>query len=473
MPRTAHLIGICGTGMGSLAGLLKDAGLAVRGSDADVYPPISTMLEAMGIPILKGYRAENLDPAPDVIVVGNIVGRANPEVQALLARGLPHVSMPEALGEFVLEGRHSIVVAGTHGKTTTSALMSHVLLASGRDPSFLVGGVLIGSERSYRFGSGPHVVVEGDEYETAFFDKGPKFLHYRPRTAIVTSVEYDHAEMFASIEAVEEAFRKFIAIVPADGTLVACADDPRVVRLAEAARAPVVTYGLDAGSLRGREISAGPSGMTFEASSSGRPPMRFSTPMTGRHNLANALAVIAASRSLGLADAEIAAGLVTFRGVHRRQEIVGEAAGVTVLDDFAHHPTAVRETIRGVRSRFPGRDVWAIFEPRTNTTRRSVFQAEYATAFDAAHRTVIAAVDHPERAPEGERFDAEKLVADLRGRGLDALYIPTVDAIVAHVAEETRPGDVVLVMSNGAFGGVHRKVLDRLGGHAADSARSR
>jgi len=468
MARTAHLIGICGTGMGSLAGLLKEAGFAVRGSDQDVYPPISTMLEAMGIAILKGYRAENLDPVPDVIVVGNIVGRANPEVQALLARGLPHLSMPQALGEFVLAGRHPVVVAGTHGKTTTSALMSHVLLEARRDPSFLVGGVLIGSERSYRFGAGPHVVVEGDEYETAFFDKGPKFLHYRPRTAIVTSVEYDHAEMFASIEAVEEAFRQFIAIVPADGTLVACADDPRVVRLVAAARARVITYGLEGGALRGREISAGPAGMTFETAFGGGPPLRFSTPMTGRHNLANALAVIAAARSLGLSDAEIASGLASFRGVHRRQEIVGEAAGVTVLDDFAHHPTAVRETIRGVRSRFPGRRLWAIFEPRTNTTRRSVFQEEYAAAFDAAYCTVIAAVDHPERAPEGERFDAERLVKDLRGRGLDALYIPTVDAIVAHVAEETRPGDVVLVMSNGAFGGVHGRILGRL--RAAESA---
>jgi UDP-N-acetylmuramate: L-alanyl-gamma-D-glutamyl-meso-diaminopimelate ligase len=379
----------------------------------------------------------------------------------LLERGLPYLSMPQALGEFVLSGRHPVVVAGTHGKTTTSALMSHVLLASGCDPSYLVGGVLIGSERSYRLGSGAHVVVEGDEYETAFFDKGPKLLHYRPRTAILTSVEYDHAEMFPSIEAVEEAFRRFVAIVPPDGTLVACADDPRASRLASAARSRVITYGLSSGDLRGREIASGFSGTTFEAVSANSTE-RFSVPMTGRHNLNNTLAVLAAARSLGLTDAAIAEALTSFRGVHRRQEIVGETAGVTVLDDFAHHPTAVRETIAGIRSRFPGRRLWAIFEPRTNTTRRSVFQEEYAAAFDKAHFTVIAAVDHPERAPEGQRFDAEKLVADLRSRGLDARYVPTVDGIVAQVGAEARRGDVVLVMSNGSFGGVHRKILEAL-----------
>jgi len=465
--RTAHLIGICGTGMGSLAGLLKEAGFEVRGSDADVYPPISTMLASLGIPVLKGYGPGNLDPVADVLVVGNIVGRSNPEVQALLERGLPHFSMPQALGEFVLAGRHPVVVAGTHGKTTTSALMSHVLLESGRDPSFLVGGVLIGHERSYRLGSGPHVVVEGDEYETSFFDKGPKFLHYRPRTALLTSVEYDHAEMYASIEAVEEAFRRFVAIVPRDGTLVVCADDPRADRLASASGSRVIRYGLDRGDLRGRILASGPSGMTFETASpapGAAAPARFSVPMTGAHNLRNTLAVVAASRSLGLADSEIAPALSSFRGVHRRQEIVGVAAGVTVIDDFAHHPTAVRETIAGTRSRFPGSRLWAVFEPRTNTTRRSVFQAEYAEAFDGADVTLIAAVDHPERAPEETRFDPGRLVSDLQARGLTAGYVPSVGEIVERVGKNAGRGDVVLVMSNGSFGGVHRKILDLLSG---------
>jgi UDP-N-acetylmuramate: L-alanyl-gamma-D-glutamyl-meso-diaminopimelate ligase len=462
--RTVHLIGICGTGMGSLAGLLRDAGFDVRGSDQDVYPPISTMLQGLGIPVLKGYRPENLDPPPDVVVVGNVVGRSNPEVVALLERGLPYLSMPQALGEFVLSGRHPVVVAGTHGKTTTSALIAHVLASAGRDPSFLVGGVLIGAERSFRLGKGPHVVVEGDEYETSFFDKGPKLLHYRPRTAILTSVEYDHAEMYPSIEAVEEAFRRFVALIPPDGLLVACGDDPRAARLAAACRGRTTLYGIRSGDARARVLEAGPSGTAFEiASGPGTFAPRFSTPLTGTHNVLNAAAVATAARSLGLSDVEIARGLSTFPGVHRRQEVVGERAGVVVLDDFAHHPTAVRETIGGVRSRFPGRRLWAVFEPRTNTTRRSVFQEAYARAFDGADLAIIAAVDHPERAPEGMRFDPERLAADLRSRGVDARHVPDVPGIVARVAAEARRGDVVLVMSNGAFGGVHREILDALG----------
>ena len=463
--RSVHLIGVCGTGMGSLAGLLREQGHAVRGSDQDVYPPISTMLESMGIPILKGYRPENLDPAPDLVVVGNVVGKRNPEVVALLERGLPFRSMPEALGDLFLAARHPVVVAGTHGKTTTAALMAHVLTAAGRDPSYLVGGVLVGSERSFRLGTGPHFVVEGDEYETSFFDKGPKFLHYRPRTAILTSVEYDHAEMFPSIDAVEEAFLRFVAIVPPEGTLVACCDDPRASRIAREARSRLVLYGIRSGDLRGRIVETGPQGMTFEAEgppTDGRAPRRFATPMTGSHNLLNGLGVIAAARTLGLRDEEIAIGLATFRGVHRRQEVVGEAGGVAVLDDFAHHPTAVRETIAATRARFPGRRLWAVFEPRTNTTRRSVFQQEYALAFDGADRSVVASVDHPEKAPEGNRFDVERLVSDLRARGLDARHIPQVESIVACLATEAAAGDVVLVMSNGAFGGIHRRLLEAL-----------
>lgn len=450
--------------MGSLAGLLKDSGFAVRGSDENVYPPISTMLESLGIPILKGYKPENLDPPPDVVVVGNIVSKSNPEVVALLERGLPYLSMPQALAEFVLAGRHPIVVAGTHGKTTTSAMMSHVLMSAGRDPSYLVGGVLIGAERSYRLGSGPHVVVEGDEYETSFFDKGPKLLHYRPRTAILTSVEYDHAEMYPTIESVEDAFRRFIEIVPIDGHLIACADDPRAARLAQAARSKVTFYGLTGGSasVHATIIDAGSVGTMFEVFSGGEPAL-FSSTMSGEHNVRNALSVITAARSLGLSDEEISTALASFRGIHRRQEVVGEAGGVTVIDDFAHHPTAVKETIRAIRSRYPGGRLWAIFEPRTNTTRRSVFQKEYALAFDGADVCVIAAVDHPERAPEGQRLSVEKLASDLRARGLDALYIPDVNAIVYMIASNARRGDVVLVMSNGSFGGIHRKILGSFG----------
>jgi len=460
--RTCHLIGICGTGMGSLAGLLIEKGFTVRGSDADPRPPVSTMLESLGIEILRGYDARNLEPLPDTVVVGNVVGRSNPEVAALLERKIPYLSMPQALGELVLEGRHPIVVAGTHGKTTTSALMSHVLASTGRDPSFFVGGVIRGIERSFRLGSGPHVVVEGDEYETSFFDKGSKFLHYRPRTAILTSVDYDHAEMFPSIDAVEETFRKFIALIPADGALIVCADDARAFALAsEGSAAPMVTYGLSEGELRGRIESVGGKETRFEAASAGG-RARFTIPMSGEHNVLNALGVLAAGRLLGLSDGEIGAGLASFPGVHRRQEVVGVSGGVKVLDDFAHHPAAVRATIRGIRSRYPDGKLWAIFEPRTNTTRRSVFQADYAAAFDGADEIVIAPVHDPEKAPEGQRLDVGRLVSDLAARGLRARRASGVEEIVAEVAREARRGDVLLVMSNGAFGGIHRKLLDAL-----------
>ena len=449
--------------MGSLAGLLRAKGFSVRGSDADPRPPVSTMLEALGIRVLRGYDPRNLDPLPDTVVVGNVVGRANTEVAALLERGIPYLSMPQALGEFILAGRHPVVVAGTHGKTTTSALMSHVLASAGLDPTYFVGGVIRGIERSFRLGAGPHAVVEGDEYETAFFDKGSKFLHYRPRTAILTSVEYDHAEMFPSIEAVEEAFRCFVELIPKDGTLVVCADDPRASALAAShSHAPRVTYGFLSGDLRGRVIDSGAEGTLFEAGGAAG-TARFAIPLSGDHNVLNALGVVAAARRLGLADGEIAPGLASFPGVHRRQEVVGIACGVTVLDDFAHHPTAVRATIRGLRSRYPSGRLWAIFEPRTNTSRRSVFQKDYAEAFDGADEVVIAPVHEPEKAPPGERLDVGRLVEELRARGLRARHLAGSEAIAATAAREARSGDVLLVMSNGTFEGVHQKLLEALG----------
>lgn len=460
--RTIHLIGICGTGMGSLAGILKAQGFAVRGSDEDPQPPIATMLESQGIPVVKGYRPGNLEPAPDIVVVGNVVSRSNPEVVALLERKLPYLSMPQALGEFVLSGRHPIVVAGTHGKTTTSAMLSHVLMAAGKDPSYFVGGVLRDGETSFRIGSGPHVVVEGDEYETSFFDKGPKLLHYRPRTAILTSVEYDHAEMFSSLDAIADVFRSFLKLVPADGTVIACADDPLARKLAEeAAGSAVILYGLRGGDLQARITGESSEGTRFEIVAAAD-QAEFSIPLSGEHNVLDALAALGAARTLGLNHAEIASGLASFPGVHRRQEVLGEAGGVTVLDDFAHHPTAVRETVRAVRARYPGRRLWAVFEPRTNTSRRSVFQSHYSRAFDGADITIIAAVHHPEKVPEGQRLDVLKLVEEIRERELEAHHIPGTEEIVAQIAREALPGDVVLIMSNGTFGGIHRKLLAAL-----------
>ena len=461
--RRVHLIGICGTGMGSLAGLLAESGFEVRGSDEAVYPPMSTMLRDKGIRLLEGYRAEHLDDRPDLVVVGNIATRANPEAVAAAERGIPFLSMPQAIGQLFLEGRHTIVVTGTHGKTTTAALMAWVLTAAGRDPSFLVGGVLRNFNRSYGLGHGGEFVIEGDEYETAFFDKGPKFLHYRPRTAILTSVEYDHAEMYPDLEAVKEAFRKLVALVPADGTLVMCADDPNVLEVAREARAARVLYGAGRGpGWRGHIRGTAPEGMEFEVSREGAPFGLFRSPLTGLHNLRNILSVVAVAHGLGVPAGAIGQGLASFAGVKRRQEVRGVADGVVVIDDFAHHPTAVRATLAATRDRYQGREIWAVFEPRTNTTRRSVFQEEYARSFDDADRIVIAAVDHPERAPEGGRFSAERLVADLRARGKNARYVPAVPAIVDLIRDEALRDHVVLVMSNGAFGGLHDRLLGAL-----------
>ncbi len=464
------MIGICGSGMGSLAGLLAGAGHRVRGSDENVYPPISTMLRAQGIPILEGYRAGNLEPRPDLVVVGNVVNRANPEVQALLGGDLERASMPQALARFFLSTRHPIVVAGTHGKTTTTAMIARMLMEAGRDPSYLVGGVLKDLDQSYRLGKDGKdapFVIEGDEYETSFFDKGPKFLHYMPRTAVLTSVEYDHAEMYPSLDAVKEAFARFVALLPPaarGGRLIVCADDPIAAELAVSCFAEVIPYGMSDGSrVKGRALDSGPDGLTFHVTADGADLGTFNLQLTGNHNLRNALSAVAVGRGLGLTTEEIRAGLAAFSGVRRRQEIRGVVGGITVIDDFAHHPTAVRETIAAIKARFPLRHLWAVFEPRTNTTRRDVFQEQYARAFDGAGDVLIAPVDHPERAPEGHRFSVERVVNDLRERGLSARHMPGgVEEIVAYISERARRGDAVLIMSNGGFGGIHEKLLAAL-----------
>jgi len=459
-----HLIGICGTGMGSLAGLLRAAGHDVRGSDESVYPPMSTMLAERGIPVLQGYRAEHLADRPDLVVVGNVASRSNPEAVAAADLGLRYLSMPQAIHELFIEGRHSIVVTGTHGKTTTSALMAWVLEASGRNPTFLVGGVLTNFNRSFALGTGEDFVVEGDEYETSYFDKGPKFMHYAPRTAILTSVEFDHAEMFRDLDAIKEAFRGLVRLVPEGGRLIYCADDPNVREVVGiGCRGASESYGTAGnahwkGTLR--SIDAG--GMTTDVERAGRPFTTLRSTLVGEQNLLNILAVTAAAAGRGLDAEAIGRGVASFAGVRRRQEVRGEARGVVVIDDFAHHPTAVRLTLDGLRRRYDGRRLWAIFEPRTNTSRRSVFQEDYAASFDAADRILVAAVDHPERAPEGQRFSAERLVEDLRARGLAADYQPQIKGIVEVVTREARPGDVLVVMSNGSFGGIHGRLLEAL-----------
>jgi UDP-N-acetylmuramate: L-alanyl-gamma-D-glutamyl-meso-diaminopimelate ligase len=465
--RRIHLIGVAGTGMGSFAGMLKTAGYEVTGSDENVYPPMSTQLERWGIEVLTPYRAENLDRArPDVVVVGNVVRAVNPEAAAMRARGLPHVSFPAALGELFIGPRHGVVVVGTHGKTTTSAMMGALLHHAGRDPSFLVGGVTRDFDSNFRLGLGPHFVVEGDEYDTAYFDKGPKFLHYRPRTAIFTSCELDHADIYRDEAHYESAFEGFVDLLPADGFVAACASYDSVLRIARRARARVETYAVDrrGADWEARALRLGPDGARFTLVRRGGALAEVHLPVGGAHNVENALGVAAAATALGLAPAEIAAGLAAFRGVKRRQEVRGTAGGVVVIDDFAHHPRAVEKTLAAIRGAYPGARLLAAFEPRSNTSRRNLHQREYASpaTWGEAAEVFLLRPAPTDRVPEGERLDLDALTGALAAAGKPARAFATVDEMVPEMVRAARPGDVVVAMSNGAFGGIWGKLLDAL-----------
>jgi UDP-N-acetylmuramate: L-alanyl-gamma-D-glutamyl-meso-diaminopimelate ligase len=458
-----HLIGIGGTGMAALAGLFHEAGARVTGSDLKLYPPTSTILAEMGVEVYEGYDASHLDPTPDLIVVGNAVRRGNPEAEEVLDRRLPHTSMPRAIEERFLPGRHSIVVAGTHGKTTTTSMLAWVLDHAGLAPGFLIGGLPKNFANSYRLGTGSPFVLEGDEYDTAFFDKGPKFMHYRPDTCLIGTVEFDHADIYADEEQVRKVFRWLTNIVPRRGLVVRHEDHPTTREVTAAALARVQGYGLEQGEWRAERLDHRADGVAFTIVRDGRHFADVAMRVSGEYNVRNALAVTAAAVEQGLSASQVAAGLATFEGVKRRMEVKGEADGVLVLDDFAHHPTAIAETLRAVRQRFPGRRVWAVLEPRSWSLRRNVFQDRLATSFDDADEVVLAEVFGAEQLPEAVRLDPERLVADLARRGRPARFLPGVDAIVAHLVAHARPGDVVAVLSNGGFGGIHDKLLTELG----------
>ena len=464
--RRIHLVGVAGTGMGSFAGMLKAAGYDVTGSDENVYPPMSDMLRAWGVEVMTPYRAENLDAArPDLVIIGNVIRRVNPEATAVRERGIPQMSFPAAFGALVLAQKHSVVVTGTHGKTTTSALMGHVLVAAGTDASFLVGGVTLNYDGNFRLGQGRYVVVEGDEYDTAYFDKGPKFLHYRARTALLTSIEFDHADIYRDLAHYESSFEKFAATLPSDGTLAVAASYPSAVELAQRhTTAHVVTYAATGpADYAARTVRFGPEGARFDIKEpDGAMSGEMLLPMSGHHNVENAVGVYAAARSLGLTAAQIREGFRTFRGVKRRQEERGNVGDVLVIDDFAHHPTAVRETIHAIRLRYPDRRLWAVFEPRSNTSRRNIHQEEYARAFDGASRASLRIPEHHDKVPLDEELNVSRVVSELRAKGIEADASTDVAELVKLVVEQSRPGDVVLVMSNGAFGGLIPSVLDGL-----------
>ncbi len=460
-----HLIAIAGVGMAALAAMLKERGYQVTGSDQGVYPPISDFLAQAGIPVMQGYRAENLVPAPDLVIVGNAVSRTNPEVAALLQTSIPYLSFPQALGQFFLDGKRPLVVAGTHGKTLSTALLAWVLEKAGRQPGLLVGGLSKNFGRGYQLGAGEFFVVEGDEYDSAFFDKGPKFLHYRPQALVLNAVEFDHADIYRDLEQVKEAFARLLALVPPGAPLMVCSDFPAALEVAHAARKPFATFGLHGNAeWQVQHVIDDGTHLSFTVTHNHKEIGRFTTSLMGRMNVRNALGVSALCCALGLSAAEIAPGMESFLGVERRQEVVGEAKGVTIIDDFAHHPTAVTVTIEAVRLRYPGRRLWAVFEPRSNTCRRRVFQKPLTNALALADQVVVGPVYSKPQDPLAaeELFSPAELATDLRAVGKEARAGERVDEICAVLAAACRPGDVVLLMSNGAFGGLPRKLLAAL-----------
>jgi UDP-N-acetylmuramate: L-alanyl-gamma-D-glutamyl-meso-diaminopimelate ligase len=461
--KTIHLIAACGTAMGALACILKDLGYRVTGSDQNVYPPMSTFLEQKGIHLSDGFDPANLDCRPDLVVVGNTVSRTNVEVEQTAALGLHFCSMPQALNRFLVGRAKSLLVTGTHGKTTTSSLLAWVLQTAGRDPSFMIGGILKNFSSNYRIGRGDYVVIEGDEYDTACFDKGPKFLHYTPAAAVMTSVEFDHADIFRDLRHVKETFRKFTAGLESRSLLAAYDADENVSAVIKGAGCRVQRYGEQPGSdwkLSG--ITIEPPLTRFRVKRNGRLFGQFRTRMVGRHNLLNALAVIAVADYIGILPADIGRALETFEGIKRRQEVRGEVNGVTVMDDFAHHPTAVRETIQAVKPFYPAGRLIAVFEPRTNSSMRAVFQDVYPTVFDAADLVCIREPALLHKIPEDERFSALQLVEALRKRGVPAEYFANTDGIIEFVAGKAAPGDIVLIMSNGGFDNIHERLLNAL-----------
>ncbi len=451
--RHIHLLGICGTGMAALAGILQEQGYLVTGSDEHAYPPMSTFLEGLGIKVLNGYHPENLEPVPDLVVVGNVIRRENPEAQAVLARNLPRLSLPKALNRFLVGDRQSLVVAGTHGKSTTTALIAWLLQATGRDPGFMVGGIARNFNSNYRTGQGDYVVLEGDEYDTAFFDKRPKFFHFRPRLAVLTSIEYDHADIYPDLDRVIQAFQGFVQQVGSGGgRLLAWGDAALVRQVCRQAAVDATFYGLqEAATWRAVDIEPASGGMDFTIFREGRRWGRFFAPLLGTHNVLNSLAAVAALAELGEEPEPLQKALAGFLGVKRRLEAAGEYRGVLVLEDFAHHPTAVAVTLEAVRQGYPGRRLVAVFEPRTNTSRRRVFQEPYARAFKDADLIIVREPPDLWKVPEEEQFSSRRLVEDLRGQGKEAFYFPDTDRLLAGLLEELRPGDVALIMSNGDF----------------------
>ncbi|MGH7466969.1 MAG: UDP-N-acetylmuramate:L-alanyl-gamma-D-glutamyl-meso-diaminopimelate ligase [Longimicrobiales bacterium] len=471
-PKHYHLIGIGGTAMASLAGLLKAAGHTVTGSDENVYPPMSDLLRSLEIAYREGYAAANLETRIDVVVVGNAISRGNPELEAVLNQKLPYTSAAATIKEEFIRGRHSLAVAGTHGKTTTTSLLAWALECAGFNPGFLIGGVAENFGTSFRLTDAPYFVIEADEYDTAYFDKGPKMWHYLPDTAVVNNIEFDHADIYRDEEAYKLAFSRFINLIPGNGALVAGWDSPIVRQLAPKSFAPVESFGFGGENggtpprWRAMDVTYSEKWTAFTVLHDGQTWGVVETPLAGAFNVRNCLATIAAAESVRAERAGVLEGLRTFRSVRRRLEVRGTVRAITIIDDFAHHPTAVRESIEAVRQRYPGRALVAVFEPRSYTAQRREFQQPYIEAFGGADRVVLAGLFHPERYTHETAIDPEAMVQAWVQQGKTAHFIPDVDEIVRSLAGTLRGGEIVLIMSNGAFGGIHGKLLAALQGAA-------
>ena len=458
-----HISGVCGTATASLAGLLKARGHEVTGSDQDVYPPMSDELALLGVAVSSPYHEANIPDDAELVVIGNALSRGNPEVEAVLDAKRRYTSQAALLADEFLRDRISIVVAGTHGKTTTTSMITHILKHAGLDPSFLIGGVSLDLGRSYGLGAGRHFVVEGDEYDTAFFDKRPKFVHYLPDIAIIGNLEFDHADIYPDLGAVQLAFTRLLAVVPRRGLVIAGVESPALVELLDRVKSRLATFALggDAGATwQAHEIALSAGGAAFDVVHEGRGLGRISMSASGNHNVRNALAATVAATEAGVSFSQIAAAFTALRGVKRRLELRGTALGISVYDDFAHHPTAVRETIAALRSRLPKGDrIVAVFEPRSYTSRTRVFEKDFARAFATADEVVISTAHLPGKVPENERISEASLVASINAEGGNARLIPTVGEIVSDLVQGLRPGAHVLVLSNGGFGGIHEKLL--------------
>ncbi len=446
--------------MASLAGLLKNKGFEVCGSDANMYPPMSTQLETMGIRLYPGYRPENLPEAdPDLVIVGNAIPRGNPELEEVLNRRLLYCSMTEAVKEFFLRERSSIVIAGTHGKTTTASMAAWLLESAGLNPSFLVGGLPLNFGRSYQWKpDGSHFVIEGDEYDTGFMDRRPKFVSYLPEIVVLNPVEFDHADIYSDLQAVENAFRQLIKIIPSNGTILVNRDSEPATGLARRGYSRVVSFGFHPESdfriqLEGRHNGEACFALNGES---------FRMRVFGRHNMANAAGVAVLGKQLGLSLAQIQQAFTAFNGVKRRMELRGETNGVAVYDDFAHHPTAIKSTLEGARLAFPDARIFGVFEPRSWSSRRNVFQEEFAKSFGAADTAIIAPVFEPDRLAQEVRLNPQKLIEQIGSNGTPAHYFQSNEEVIEFVIKSARPGDKLILMSNGAFDGIHEKILDRL-----------